>query len=86
MLMPQGYSSEVGTCTTPHPALLFEELSELLVTSRDGVECLVVQHAVFDGGGWSSRLVLWREIACHMGVKNIPMTVHKARMKTTFRA
>jgi hypothetical protein len=58
LMRPQGYSSEGGTCTIVPP---FEERSEPLVTSRDGVKCLVVQHAVFGGsgwGGWGSRLVL----------------------------
>jgi hypothetical protein len=48
LMRSQGYSSEGGTCTIVPP---FEERSEPPVTSRDGVKCLVVQHAVFGGGG-----------------------------------
>jgi hypothetical protein len=49
LMRPQGYSSEGGTCMIAPPP--FEERSEPLVTSRDGVEWLVIQHAVFDGDG-----------------------------------
>jgi hypothetical protein len=48
LMRPQGYSREGGTCTIVPP---FVERSEPLITSRDGVKCLVVHHAVFGGGG-----------------------------------